>query len=421
VHRLLLLLLLLPACPGHRTERAEPSPRAPAVATLADARAFAESQPSYLRPVPQQAVPAGLPDLRAATCGACHQAIYQEWRISTHARAWLDDPQFQAELAKSSTDDFDVGWMCRNCHTPLENQLPQLVAGLRDGHEESPIYVDNPGFDAALQLDAITCAACHVRDGVVLGPWGDTDAPHPVARSAELLGPELCTRCHQAAAEFPRIDLACTFTTGAEFAAGPYPAEGYTCQTCHMPTVERPTTALGTPVRQTRRHWFGGSRIPKRVDFAGDWEGLGEHYPDGLAVRWSPPASLAPGPARVVVTYANANAGHLLPSGDPERFLTVTLTASQDGGELARASARIGAIYQWFPDVKKLSDNRLGPREERTLALEFEARPEGPVTLSLRAEKWRISQENLDYHDLAGVVPPMRVTFDETVQVPIAR
>ena len=73
-------------------------------------------------PLPYQAVPKGLASLRAADCGVCHQEIYQEWQVSTHAHA-LSDRQFQAEMHKSPA----VSWLCLNCHTPLEKDRKSVV------------------------------------------------------------------------------------------------------------------------------------------------------------------------------------------------------------------------------------------------------------------------------------------------------
>ncbi len=55
------------------------------------AMAFYETRAYYEQPVVATDVPKGLKDLRAETCGLCHKAIYEEWSISTHRRAWLDD------------------------------------------------------------------------------------------------------------------------------------------------------------------------------------------------------------------------------------------------------------------------------------------------------------------------------------------
>jgi hypothetical protein len=404
------MLILLLACSRHTsTLPDDPEP------TVADSVAFYASQPEMLRPFPATAVPHGLPDLEASTCGGCHVEIYNEWRISTHARAWEDDAQFMAELHKSTQPDNDVGWMCVNCHTPVANQLPRLVAGLEDGALNKPIYVDNPLYDADLQREAITCAACHVRDGVVLGPYGDTAAPHATRKDPGLLSEEVCTQCHQATAHFEELNLACMFNTGAELAESDYAEQGYRCQSCHMPEIERPLMA-GMPSRPTRRHWFGGSLLPKHPDFADELAPLAEHYPPGMVLSWStlPEALSADAPATVTLRYQNANAGHRLPSGDPERYIIVRAQAlSADGTVLAGVEERIGSIYQWYPEIELLSDNRMAPHEARTLDLSFRP-PAGAVTLSVRASRWRLTEENVAYHNLEGEVVAGAVFFEET-------
>lgn len=404
---------------------------------LQKARAFYDSRPYFQQPMPHTEVPQGLPDLRAETCGGCHTEIYEEWRISTHRRAWTQDAQFQAELAKSRSEnnpdsDDDVGWMCVNCHTPLESQLERLVVGLEGGAVEKPIYIDNPNYDRALQLEAITCATCHVRDGAVLGPDGDTDAPHAVRKAPALLSVDVCTRCHQARAEFRHIALACVFDTGGEWQRGPYDDQGRTCQSCHMPEVTRPLMA-GFPERKTRRHWFGGSLIPKKPEFAAELKPLEKIYPDGLAARWVDlPEAVSGGPVTLTFEAYNAEAGHLLPTGDPERFILLKAQVlGPDGATLAEREVRFGTRYQWHPQVKKLDDTRLKPRERRRYTLVVGGRgggerqqkvdppAKGPLTLRLVASKWRISEKNMQYHDLEGRYVAGRTFLDETRTLPV--
>ncbi len=388
--------------------------------TVEDARAFLATLPPYLRPADPTPVPEGLPDLSAETCGACHPDFLAEWRLSTHAQAWLGDPQFQAELQKSIQPDSDVGWMCVNCHTPMEGQLPRLVAGFRDGRLDQPIYVENPSFNEAFQREAITCAACHVREGRVLGPHGDTDAPHATRRSDLLRSADLCGRCHQARAEFPELSLACTFDTVEELARGPY-AGSKVCQDCHMPVVERPLVP-GGPVRRTRRHWFGGSLIPKTPEVAQALAPMQAAFPHGLELDWAerPEHLVAGAEARLVLRATNAHAGHLLPTGDPERFVTVTVRATgPDGAELGVATLRLGTRYQWWPEVRKLEDTRLPPREHRDLVLAFTAPGEGPVTVRVEAVKARISDENVAYHHLEGRIVPSIVFHREAFELPV--
>ncbi|MBA2662684.1 MAG: hypothetical protein H0U74_10345 [Bradymonadaceae bacterium] len=377
---------------------------------LAKAAAFYETRPYYEQPHAYTAVPAGLPDLRAETCGACHTEIYEEWKLSTHRRAWLDDAQFQEELAKSRGDHApggeqnDVSWMCVNCHTPLVNQLEKLVIGLTDGDISKPIYADNPSFDPVLQLDAITCATCHVKDGIVYGPFGDTDAPHPVAKGDFLLSEENCVRCHQAEAIFPDQNLGCFFTTGEEWKAGPYPAEGQTCQSCHMPEVTRRLApAFERPERVTRRHWFGGSLIPKHPDWEEEIAPLRAIFGSGAEIELLAGSDDEDDTKiKLHVRIRNANAGHLFPTGDPERHVDVEATArNADGDTIGQVSERFGSVYAWWPKIVLERDNRIAPREHVDLELSVPADGE-PFSVEIVAHKYRMHLEAFEHHALEG-------------------
>lgn len=365
---------------------------------------FYESRPYFQQPIAMhQEVPKGLPDISAATCGSCHTEIYEEWKISTHARAWMDDAQFQEELKKSRGNgpDQDVEWMCVNCHTPVMNQLPKLVVGLNDGKLNSPQYVENPHYDEKLQLEAITCATCHVRDGKILGPWGDQSrAPHPVQKAESLLTEENCVRCHQAEAVFPELTLGCFFTTGAEWKDSPAAKAGQTCQSCHMPEVERPVAIQdGLPVRKTRRHWFGGSLIPKHPKFEAEIAPLRKIYGSGVEfeLRQTERKCEKFDPCVwVELEILNNKAGHHMPTGDPERHLVVQINAE---GLEAPYVLQIGSKYQWWPEIKKLSDNRIPAGKSQITTHEF---PAGTSKIEVKAEKFRMYQDAFDHHHLEG-------------------
>lgn len=398
----------------------------PAARELEEARAFYAGQPEILRPFDYSPVPEGLKDLSAETCGSCHQSFYEEWRISTHARAWLDDAQFQEELNKpefNGSQGRDTRWMCVNCHTPLENQLERLVTSLENGALDKPVYMKNPHFDEKLQLEAVTCAACHVRDGFVLGPYGAGGAPHPVKKAPELLSVQVCVLCHQANASFPEITLACMFDTGRELAESSYGEKGYTCQMCHMPEVERPLVADGPP-RKTRRHWFGGSLIPKHPDFSEEVAALESIFPDGMTARWlSLPEQLVAGRSyEMEVEIANRAAGHLLPTGDPERYIDILVEVVDPAGNvLAERKHRVGTVIQWHPEIVMKEDNRLKPLETRILNLGFVAPEHGPLALRIRADKNRISDENFEYHNLEGRSVQGRRFIDQQTMLPVVR
>lgn len=382
-----LFILLLPAAAARR----------PAAAP-AD---FYATRPVYERPFPAQRVPRGLTSLSAGECGRCHTAIYREWRQSVHAQAWADR-QFQAEFRKQP----GVQWMCINCHTPLRNQLDSLVVALRDADVERPVRRANPEFDAALRSEAITCAACHVRDGAVEGPFGDTKAPHAVRRNPEFRSPALCLRCHQAVQAYPGKNFICTFETGDEWRAGPSGKHGVSCQDCHMPAVQRPL-APGGPVRRTGLHGWIGSRLRKGGETAPAlWDSMAARLPPGVALHADPaPGAAAGEEAAWSVRVVNANAGHHLPTGDPERSVWIELAAvGASGDTVASTGHRIEQRYQWSPVVKKVADDRLAPGESTTVTLRYRV-PRGDYRLVARAVNSRIIDANADYHRLPPSYP----------------
>lgn len=400
----------------------------PDMGVIERAEAFYASRAPYERPRPYSEVPEGLGDTSAETCGACHEQIYQEWALSTHRRAWLDDAQFQEELSKSrgekDPNTGDVGWLCVNCHTPTVPQLEHLVVGLEGGQINKPIYEENPLFEERLQREAITCATCHVRDGAIQGPYGDTNAPHATAKDESLLDERVCTSCHQAEARYPTQNLQCFFGTGREWAASSYAERGETCQSCHMPVVERKVAEhFDVPVRKTRRHWFGGSLIPKKPEFAEELAPLREVYGSGVTLELlaagedAPPEAPRP-PAlesapevigcggeqpctALRVRVRNDRAGHYMPSGDPERHITVLVEARGEGGEvLARSWDLIGSRYKWWPEIELVEDTRIPPEGHRDVWLLVPAR--GAFTVEVTADKWRMYEEAFEHHHLEG-------------------
>ncbi len=402
---------LLALCGGCALRPPEPAPTPSLVsgavvlasagveADLQRTRAFGATRPIYERPLDASVTRVeGLGSGSAETCGACHEEIYEEWQVSTHAAAWID-PQFQAEITKSANR-----WLCLNCHTPLLVQQDRWPVGLRADDVELPELVENALFDAALREEGITCAACHVVDGVIHGPGlEDGQAPHAVQADARFTSETLCLRCHQAEATYAGKTFACSFQTGEEWAQGPYAAEGTGCTDCHMPRVTRPA-ATGGPPREVARHWWRGAGIPKVA---------GVHPPEeanpaglGLEASWEGD--------RVVVSATNARAGHRLPTGDPERWVQITLRfADATGAALGEPwTARIGQEWSWHPVAQKLGDNRLAPRETRAWTLDA---PAGAVEATITGSSHRMSEETARWHGLADY-PTSRVTHTITLR-----
>lgn len=305
---------------------------------------------------------------RASDCGTCHTQIYAEWKLSTHASA-LHDLQFQAELHKPDSPR----WLCLNCHIPVQNQRETIVTGLYGNDVLRPATADNPGYDAKMQAEGVTCAACHVRVDAatgtshIVGPNGSKLAPHPVRQDrAELR--DTCARCHNPRGEAVTANLVCWFETFKELddAAPGHTATTSDCVDCHMPAEERRAVPAWThvPVREGRQHHWAGGGVPKRFNGPGGFPGLaGRGYEPALAADFDYDA----GSRHLNVRLENVSAGHYLPTADPERFLLV-LAYLEDRAERripgAERRYRIGQTWEWNP-ARKIADNRLKFGERR--------------------------------------------------------
>jgi len=320
----------------------------------------------YAHAIPFQRVPQGLVSLKAESCGQCHREIYEEWKTSIHAHAY-EDPFFQAYWKK----DKNI-WVCLNCHTPLENQQPTLIKDIPRGRVEKAAQEPNPHYDAEYQKESVTCAACHVRDGVILGPFEDAVAPHPTKYDPKFRTAELCYRCHNVVsgpAQFYNVGPCGTY---AEYEGKHWQERGFICQSCHMPEIERPV-ALGGPIRRGRQHlWRGG------------------HDPDMIkrAVQIEVKADTdAPQPGDRVgftLTLLNSGAGHKVPTGDPDRFFTVEfIVEDQQGMVLEQQSSTMGRWILWQPAIVELYDNRLLPLASREYRFDYRL-PEQAAGLILR-------------------------------------
>ena len=322
----------------------------------------------YAHAIPFQRVPAGLDSLSAESCGQCHQAIYEEWKTSIHAHAYRD-PFFQAYWKK----DGNV-WVCLNCHTPLENQQPTLIREIPNNRVEKAVEVANPHYDADYQAEGVTCAACHVRDGKILGPFDDSAAPHPTEYDPAFRTTAICYRCHSVVSgpfQFYNVGPCGTY---AEYEGEFFMKEqGFTCQHCHMPEISRPV-AEGGPIRQGRQHFWRGGHDPDMIKRA-----------VAIQVR-TDPANPKPGePVTMTLTLINAGAGHKIPTGDPDRHFTVEFYVRDGGGQiLEQQTDTMGRWILWQPVILEVYDNRLLPLASRDYAFSYDI-PEDRSDLVLEA------------------------------------
>ena len=309
----------------------------------------------YAKAIPYEKTPEGIDSLRAESCGTCHREIYEEWKTSIHARAY-EDPFFQAYWKR----DGNI-WICLNCHTPLENQQPTLIKEIPRGRVEKAIQVANPHYDPEYQKEAITCAACHVREGVIMGPFDDSVAPHPTKFDPSFRTTQVCYRCHNVVSGPAQLYRVGPCGTYAEYEGKFFMQErGMICQSCHMPEVERPVTN-GGPIRQGRRHLWRGGHDPDMVKRA-----------VGVQVKAYPARPKAGEQVRFTLTLINAGAGHKIPTGDPDRHFTVEfIVQDKQDKVLDRRTDTMGRWILWQPAIVELYDNRLLPLASRDYTFSY--------------------------------------------------
>ncbi len=286
----------------------------------------------FERPM-QVGMPGGIASMSAKACGQCHRAIYREWAESMHGRAWTD-PYFQVDFRYDGSQQ-----ICLNCHTPLVNQQQNLVLGFKDRDKFDPILAPNPGYDATLRDEGVTCAVCHIRNGRIVGPYRTDRAPHPVEYDPGMSpGMKPCLRCHVVAGK--RWDTFYAIPpcgTVAEIEKGGHEVD---CIGCHMPAVVR-LAAAGAAAREGRRHLFHGGHDPERVKQA-------------LRVEHKLGAD------ELIVTLTNVGAAHYLPTGTPDRHLTLDVKLLGPSGEVLKEKVHTMKRYiLWRPVIVDLRDTRL--------------------------------------------------------------
>jgi len=311
-------------------------------------------------PVEVGALPTGLANLSAQGCTACHYQAHDGWLDSRHATGHRS-PRFSAALAEIDNA------ACSVCHLPISSQRPQNVSF--DAEDiDRPVHSDNPTYDATLHTEGVSCAACHVRDGRVIGatpPSGS--APHASGWSPELTASSFCGTCHQLTWPGANQPLYDTF---GEWQRSPHGQAGISCQSCHMGPG-------ATGEQHGANHAFdttAGRGVSVLVDI-----------PAGTLVRGGAPLSGE-------IILQNTGAGHAWPTGSPFRGIRLEIfLEATDGDETVRAAVHTEDLVRSLEDTppyQTLSDTRLAAGEERRFpwegALEHDA-PAGPWSLVVLA------------------------------------
>lgn len=349
------------APPPPPVETVVAAPPAPAAPTL-----FAAGLPVVL-----DQLPAGIASLSAQSCNACHWTAHDTWATSAHANAWAD-PNFRVAYAAAGN-----ATVCVSCHLPVAAQHDQIAAAYTGGNVARPELIANPSFDAALMSEGVTCVACHVRDGVVLGTRTSARSPHPLVASTELSSSEMCATCHQLS--WPEGDRP-YYDTFGEWKASAYATAGVECSDCHM--------APGA-----------GQRQPGVTGF------VASHGGDATLVRALTTlvklerASITRNtPTTVGVTLINSGAGHTVPTGNPHKaYVIEVVLLDANGKELApphlitlRRTVEATAPY------RTIADERIAAQESKTWNATFTPASKGAPGLGAVVVRARLGTELIE-------------------------
>jgi len=336
----------------------------------------------------------GVGGITAQDCGKCHTAIYEEWSQSTHSQAYTD-LQFQSELSKETSPQ----WLCLNCHIPVANQRESLVQGLINGNVLKPSLEPNLQFDKSFREEGVSCATCHLKkdesgNTVVIGANGYPNVPHPVEVNKSKLN-DRCVDCHNSIYELNQ-KLVCAFGTGLEFEEyKKLHSQKDNCSSCHLPSVSRSIVKaeLARPIRNAHKHGFVGGGVPKTFPLYAYQVPNG--YKPGLSL-----SKFTIEDHQIRMDLQNTNAGHYVPSADPERYLLLRWEfRDRKGKSIDKWEERIGQLWEWEPRAKKIADNRFGIDETRVYRRDI---PSGAWTVFFQIKHVRLADSVAKYMESQG-------------------
>lgn len=383
---------------------------------------FAIAALSWVRPTAEHgSVPSGKYE-KPEFCKACHKALHNQWRGTSHAHA-NDDPFYEGAflLASHETEGL-TDTFCSRCHTPAG-----FLAGEIPPADHSKL--------SEVSKNGVFCDFCHTMTGhertgngqyivepgeVKLGPFGDGDGmAHEVALSEFHTKPEFCGTCHDVDHPVNGLNLETTYT---EWAAGPYNTDDdetrAICQDCHMtpgPGVTKPNPGKASEIRDERPHIFthdtvGGGGVAALMGEEETVRLATERLQAAATLSLALPEAARQGePATIKVDVTNVGAGHYLPTGVTEfRDMWIELIVEDaagdnaftsgeltDTGDIAEGAVKYGVIVadadgnptpKFWLAASKVSDHRIPPKETvtETYSAPIPADAAGPLKVRVR-------------------------------------
>lgn len=196
----------------------------------------------------------------ATECRTCHEQIYDEWSMSSHAYAMVSPMFHKFEQTINDVAQGTIGYFCYRCHSPAGTSLgisraaplwdlPQVA---REGvtcvacHRVNEFYGRTNGERRIVPGDlydpvygsiggAGVAEAIAKKDHFKLKTSPDDKGPGQAMHRAGFYNPQLgksdfCITCHQVAV-YPGIKLEVVWE---QYRASPACKKGIRCQDCHM-------------------------------------------------------------------------------------------------------------------------------------------------------------------------------------------
>lgn len=305
---------------GKRTAEPEPTPE-PAPTPPPPAPQLQQPLFGAQLPLEPGTLPPELANGSAQGCHACHREAHEGWSAGPHhltPSAALHDAVARTGVTA-----------CLGCHLPLLAQHDRLPVWSPEEDADQP----NPGWDATLQLEGVTCVTCHVREGKIVVSTEDSargEGLHDRAWSPQLASSEGCATCHQLTWPGANLPL---YDTYGEWSRSAWAEAGVSCIDCHR--------------REDTHSW---TRDPARA----------------VSLLLSPDASrIVRGgePLRLTLELQNTGAGHAIPTGTPFRGLLLSAELQppgEAGGEgPQRFTAELVRKLDTEPPWYTLEDTRL--------------------------------------------------------------
>lgn len=191
------------------------------------------------------------------SCVGCHAEQVEPLSKSRHGHA--SSPGLWGQLPESGPH-LGAGPACLLCHAPAADQQPWKSAAAppadagpgRTAIEAASLALasapatPNPTHDPHATALGVSCTACHVQGGRIVGTRADPRAPHPVDVDPSLASPTLCARCHQFGSD-GAVNGKPVENTFAEWKESSWGRAGATCQSCHLPAGKHLFQGIHTP------------------------------------------------------------------------------------------------------------------------------------------------------------------------------